>query len=189
MISHGDELGRTQQGNNNAYCQDNELTWIDWSNVDEETVDFTANVSQLRSEHPVFHRRRFFDGKPVPGDKGKEGRDIAWLTPAGAEMTAEDWGSGFGKAIMVFVNGHGIPDTDRRGRRVLDSSFLLCFNGHDGDLDFTLPDEDYEVAWRTIVDTATGQSTPSEDLVPAAERIVVPSRSMIVMQEAVHSGE
>ena len=184
MLSHGDELGRTQHGNNNAYCQDSPLSWIDWAHVDEELVEFVGNVSRLRAEHPVFRRRRFFDGKPVPGDKGKEGRDIAWLTPRGDEMTAEDWDSAFGKAIMVFVNGHGIPDTNRRGKPVLDVSFLLCFNGHDSDLEFTIPDEDYEAAWKTVIDTATGQSTASPETVPAGTSIVVPGLSMTVLQEA-----
>ena len=118
MICHGDELGRTQSGNNNGYCQDNELTWIDWADADTDLLEFTRTVSALRAEHPVFRRRRFFNGKPV-GRRGQDGLpDIAWFAPNGAEMTDEDWGAGFAKSVAVFLNGHGIPGRDPRGQRV-----------------------------------------------------------------------
>src|SRR5205823_11259620 len=122
MISHGDELGRTQQGNNNGFCQDNELTWIDWKNLDVDLLAFTRYVSSLRRDHPVFRRRRFFDGLPV-GRRGRKGLpDIAWLRPDGSQMTKQDWGSGFGRAVAVFLNGQGIADRDGRGERVVDDS-------------------------------------------------------------------
>ena len=131
MIAHGDEIGRTQQGNNNVYCQDSELSWMDWSLVEKnaDLLAFTRRVTGLRKNHPVFRQRRFFEGKPIRS--GDQVRDIAWLTPAGQEMTPEDWGSGFGKCVAVFLNGEAIPAPNERGERVVDDSFLLCFNAHD----------------------------------------------------------
>ena len=186
MMLYGDEIGRTQRGNNNAYCQDNELTWIDWSNLDTEMLEFTAGLSRLRRAHPVFRRRRFFDGHPVPGDKGNEERDIAWLTPAGIEMTQADWGSGFGRSIMVFLNGRGIKGTDYRGERIVDSSFLLMFNAYDGDLEFTIPDDDYEAGWHEVVNTATGKYDNGGEIIEAGTTMTVPARSMVVLREAQH---
>src|SRR5690606_36645475 len=115
MLCHGDELGRTQQGNNNVYCQDNELSWIDWSTADTELIEFTRTVSALRTAHPVFRRRRFFSGRPVRGHGGDRLPDIAWLAPDASEMTDEDWESGYAKSMAVFLNGQGIPDLDVRG--------------------------------------------------------------------------
>ena len=109
MISHGDEIGRTQRGNNNVYCQDSELSWMDWSlcETNADLLAFTRKVVQFRKNHPVFRRRRFFEGKPIRS--GDQARDIAWLTPAGKEMTPEDWGTGFGQCVAVFLNGDAIP--------------------------------------------------------------------------------
>src|SRR6201998_515002 len=154
MISHGDEMGRTQVGNNNGYCQDSELTWVDWSLTQRnaELLEFTRRVTAFRKAHPVFRRRRFFEGTPIRS--GAQVRDIAWLTPAGQEMTPEDWDSGFGKSIAVFLNGEAIPEPDARGFRVVDDSFLLCFNGHDEDLDFVVPEGIYGRQWEACIDTA-----------------------------------
>ena len=114
MISHGDELGRTQQGNNNVYCQDNELSWIDWDDAREHEVltEFTARVIALRAAHPVFRRKRFFQGRPIHGSSID---DIAWLRPDGQHMTDEDWNAGHPRAIAIFLNGRGIPDRDELG--------------------------------------------------------------------------
>ena len=184
MIAHGDEFGRTQQGNNNTYCQDSELTWIDWEAADLDLAAFTAALTQLRTDHPIFRRRRFFDGHPEPDAKGNVERDIAWLTPSGAEMTPADWDSGFGRSVTVFLNGRGIKGTNYRGEPIVDDSFLLLFNGHEGDLEFTLPDSDYEHGWNLVVDTASGQHARSEDVLPADSTITVTARSMVVLQQA-----
>ena len=116
MIAHGDEIGRTQRGNNNVYCQDSELSWMDWSlcETNADLLEFTRRVIKLRKSHPVFRRRRFFEGKPIR--TGDQVRDIAWLTPAGKEMTAEDWDSGLGKCVAVFLNGDGHPGAERARR-------------------------------------------------------------------------
>jgi isoamylase len=188
MLLHGDELGRTQQGNNNVYCQDNELSWMDWSLLETngELVDFTAAVVDLRHSHPVFRRRRFFAGRPIR--KGEELRDIAWFTPAGEEMSDEDWESGFGRSIVVFLNGEGIPDLDRRGERVTDDSFLMCFNAHDDEIETTLPNGSYGSKWAVVLDTSTGEVVEpnggSGDAreVEAGKVLPVPARSLIVLQ-------
>jgi glycogen operon protein len=153
MLSHGDEIGRTQQGNNNGYCQDNRLTWMDWGNVDVDILAFTRRLSELRREHPIFRRRRFFDGRPVRRRGHDTLPDIEWFQPDGEEMTEEDWGSGFGRAIAVYLNGQGITDRDARGQRLVDDSFLLCFSAHHEPIDFRLPGADYAAAWEIVLDT------------------------------------
>jgi isoamylase len=157
MLLNGDEMGRTQQGNNNGYCQDSELSWVDWSLAERnaDLVDFTSAVIELRHNHPVFRRRRFFAGRPIR--RGEELRDIAWFTPGGEEMSEQDWESGFGRSIMVFLNGDAIGDLDRRGERVTDDSFLLCFNAHDDDIEMTVPAAGYGEAWTVVVDSASGE--------------------------------
>ena len=182
MICHGDELGRTQNGNNNGYCQDNELTWIDWAHADAGLLEFTRMVSALRADHPVFRRRRFFSGKPL-GRRGQDGLpDIAWFTPEGTEMTDEDWGAGFAKSVAVFLNGHGIPDSDARGQRVFDDSFLLCFNAHDNALDFVVPEGVYGKEWTADLDTSHPVGD-TELVVQAGEKISIPGRSVLVLRK------
>ena len=152
MISHGDELGRTQLGNNNAYCQDNELAWVDWEAAREDAVltEFTARLAALRATHPVFRRQRFFQGRPLRGS-GIE--DIAWLRPDGQAMNDEAWGSG-ARSLAIFLNGRGIPDRDQVGRPVVDDSFLLLVNAHHAPITFVLPDESYGQVWEVVIDTA-----------------------------------
>ncbi|MDA2894071.1 glycogen debranching protein GlgX [Mycolicibacterium sp. BiH015] len=181
MLCHGDELGRTQGGNNNGYCQDNEITWIDWDNVDSELLDFTRTVSQLRANHPVFRRRRFFSGKPV-GRRGQGLPDIAWFTPDGAEMTGEDWGSGFAKSVGVFLNGQGIPDMDARGQRVVDDSFLLFFNAHYEPIDFTLPPAEFGQKWQPVVYSVAGAVMEGSRPLPAGAALTVEARAVMVLQ-------
>ncbi|WP_156685522.1 glycogen debranching protein GlgX [Mycobacterium sp. Marseille-P9652] len=180
MICHGDELGRTQNGNNNGYCQDNEITWIDWSKADNGLLEFTRTVTALRANHPVFRRRRFFSGKPL-GRRGQDGLpDIAWFTPEGTEMTEEDWGAGFAKSVAVFLNGHGIPDRDARGQRVLDDSFLLCFNAHYEPIEFTLPAKEFGASWQLVVFTGPEEETPAEE-VPGGGALTVDAHTAVVL--------
>ncbi|KZS61970.1 MAG: glycogen debranching protein GlgX [Mycobacterium pseudokansasii] len=186
MICHGDELGRTQNGNNNGYCQDNEITWINWAQADAGLLDFTRAVSALRASHPVFRRRRFFSGKPV-GRRGEDGLpDIAWFAADGSEMTDEDWGASFAKSIAVFLNGHGIPDRDLRGQRVLDDSFILCFNAHYEPIEFSLPPARFGEKWRTVIYTGARKLAPCDEL-PASARLTVDARSTVVLQAASES--
>jgi isoamylase len=191
MLLHGDEMGRTQQGNNNAYCQDTELAWVDWSLAkdNKELIDFTAALTEFRKQHPVFRRRRFFAGKPIR--QSAEQPDIAWFTPAGEEMTERNWDDAFGKSIVVFLNGAGMPDLDQRGMPVQDDSFLMAFNAHYEDIEMTLPDEEYGTGWTVVVDTATGEvtTTPGEDVVHAGGKVNVVARSLMVLQRVIPGTE
>jgi glycogen operon protein len=162
MLLAGDEMGRTQQGNNNAYCQDNEISWVNWAihdNDDQALVDYIRTLIGLRAEHPVFRRRRFFSGQAIRGGHQRL-RDIAWFTPTGQEMTGEDWDAGFAKSLTVFLNGQAISEPDRRGERVSDDSFLLLFNASEHDLVFALPPRRYGQRWTTVLDTALPRVDP-----------------------------
>ncbi|MGH7292133.1 MAG: glycogen debranching enzyme, partial [Myxococcota bacterium] len=163
MLLHGDELGRTQQGNNNGYAQDNELTWVDWDNVDQPLVEFTAALARLRRDHPTFRRRRFFNGRPVRMEVGQKRRDIAWLRPDGTLMQPDDWESGFGRAIGVFLNGRGIRERDYRGEPIVDKHFIVLFNAGDDIIDFHMPLIDDSPKWNVLIDTA-GEMADSEPL-------------------------
>ncbi len=181
MLLHGDELGRTQQGNNNGYAQDNELTWVHWDKVDEPLVEFTAALARLRREHPTFRRSRFFNGRPVRREVGQPVPDIAWLRPDGTEMQPEDWDSGFGRAVGVFLNGSGIRERDRRGDRITDKHFIVLFNAGDDDVDFVVPAVEYSPKWEILVDTA-GERADSAPIEPGAE-VVVHAKAMLVLVE------
>jgi glycogen operon protein len=180
MILHGDEMGRTQQGNNNGYCQDSELTWVNWDSVDQPLVEFTAAVNSLRAKHPTFRRSRFFDGRPVRRGEGERLPDIVWLDPDGNLMQPEDWDSGFGRSVGMFLNGDGIQGHDSRGRRITDVNFLLYFNAHDGDVEFTLPPDEYAPAWDVIIDTA-GEGADSKPA-DAGTLLSVAAKSLVVLR-------
>ncbi len=180
MISHGDELGRTQSGNNNTYAQDSELSWIHWLEADEALIEFTASVARLRRQHPTFRRRRFFDGRPVARAEGEPLPDIVWMTPAGGLMTPEDWGAGFGRSVGMFMNGNGIRGKDARGQRIVDDSFLLLFNAHDETLDWVLPPEEFAPAWRLVIDTS-GVPEHSEAIVGGG-KVQVCGKGTVVLQ-------
>jgi isoamylase len=183
MLLHGDELGRTQGGNNNGYCQDDEITWIDWADVDEGLLEFTKLVTKLRTDHPTFRRRRFFHGRPVRREEGDPVQDIAWLTSAGEVMDDDDWDVGFAKSLAMYLNGHGIRETDERGEEVVDDCFYLAFNAHHEPIDFTLPSSDYAEGWTVVVNTADlGEVDPVE--VKAGEKLTLAPRSTVVLQAA-----
>ena len=176
MLLGGDELGRTQRGNNNAYCQDNEISWFDWDHVDEPILEFTRRLIALRRQHPVFRRRRWFQGRPIRGTV-----DIGWFRPDGEEMDDADWESGFARSVAVFLNGDAIPDRDDRGRRVTDDWFLLIMNAHDQAIEWTLPDHRV-VSWRVVLDTAA--NLVEDATVDAGKILSVGGRSCVVLTAA-----
>jgi glycogen operon protein len=184
MLLHGDELGRTQLGNNNVYCQDNETSWVDWSLAKEnaDLVEFTARMAALRAQHPVFRRRKFFQGRPLR--KGDDRRDIAWFNPDGAEMTEADWDANFGRAVGVFLNGEAMDELDGRGEWVTDDSFLLCFNAWHEDVDFKIPGGDYGSNWRVIVDTSVDSNKEPDTELAGGSTLPVPARSLVVLQRS-----
>jgi isoamylase len=183
MLLHGDELGRTQGGNNNGYAQDNEITWIDWENVDASLIDFTSALARLRRDHPTFRRRRFFDGRPVRREEVERIPDIVWLRPDGTQMQPEDWDSGFGRSIGVFLNGNGIRERDRRGEPITDLHFLVLFNAGDEPVEFTLPDVEFSPNWDVLVDTA-GTLANTEPVHPGAA-VDLAAKSVVVLCEHV----
>jgi isoamylase len=156
MLLAGDELGRTQRGNNNAYCQDNEISYVDWTvypGEDQALLDYVCYLIQMRAAHPVFRRRRFFRGS-ASHEGHQRIPDIAWFTPAGRVMRRHDWSAGFAKSLTVFLNGRAISEPDRRGERIMDDSFLLLFNASEQDLRFVVPARRYGERWVKVLDTA-----------------------------------
>jgi isoamylase len=196
MLLAGDELGRTQHGNNNAYCQDNELSWVHWPPAGEpgggpgdgELLEFVRTLIKLRADHPVLRRRRFFTGEEeVRGKRGAPDQlsDIAWFTPGGEEMTGDDWAAGFGKSLSVFLNGDAISEPDPRGERIRDESFLLLFNASELDLEFCIPPQRYGEQWVKVLDSAARLSALADS--PAAKPgdcVPVPSRCLQVFSRA-----
>ncbi len=183
MLLHGDELGRTQHGNNNVYAQDSAIAWVDWERAKDYEVlsDFVAKLAQLRADHPVFRRRRHFRGRP---SQGSSIEDIAWFTPTGEVMSEEDWESGFAQSLMVFLNGDGIREPDARGEPVVDTSFFLLFNGYHEPIEFTVPDLGAGERWEIAVDT----HAPMYDEADArsyktGETFSVESRSVLVLRK------
>ncbi|MET0741609.1 MAG: glycogen debranching enzyme, partial [Candidatus Nanopelagicales bacterium] len=181
MLLHGDELGRTQRGNNNVYAQDSQLAWIDWSAhaIDEDLLAFVERLVAFRHAHPVFRRRRFFQGHDVRGSQGVE--EIAWLRPDGTPMSDADWTGGTARSLTVFLNGKGLPDVGARGKPVVDDSFLLMFNAEDHEVDFHVPNGEMGGSWLLDLDT-------SSDLIEAGatvgsgERLTLASRSVVVLR-------
>jgi isoamylase len=162
MLLAGDEIGRTQAGNNNAYCQDNEISWVDWSRAagERDLLAFTQKLARLRRRHPVFRRRRFFKGV-YPG-AGDGSADITWLTPSGDEMTEADWRASYAKSVAVFLNGSAITEPDPRGDPVTDRKFLLMFNAGGGPITFTIPEARLGTDWEIVIDTETPRGEPKD---------------------------
>jgi glycogen operon protein len=177
MLLHGDELGRSQLGNNNAYCQDNEISWVHWEDVDEELLAFTRALIAFRAEHRIFRRRHFFQGRAIHGGT----TDLAWFTPAGKEMDDSQWDEPFAKCIGVFLNGDTL-EMGRRGESLTDDCFLLLFNSHYEAVPFTLPQARWGERWRVVIDTR--RATIEDDDLPqvkAGDSIEVEGRSTIVL--------
>jgi glycogen operon protein len=174
MLLAGDESGRTQHGNNNAYCQDNDISWQDWDHVDEDLLAFTRRLIALRREHPVLRRRRWFQGLPIRGSV-----DLGWCKPDGSEMGDDDWDAGFASSVGLFLNGDAITDRDRRGQRVTDDSFLLLFNAYHEPIDWTLPKQ-WGEWWELMLDT----SGPGREGGAFASSVTLPvaGRSVVVLQ-------
>ncbi len=174
MLLGGDESGRTQGGNNNAYCQDNEISWYDWDRPDEDLLTFTRRLIELRGEHPVLRRRRWFQGLPIRGTV-----DLGWFRPDGVEMSDDDWAGGIAHSVGLFLNGEAITDRDRHGQRVTDDSFLVLFNAHHDPIDWTLPKQ-WATCWEVILDTA-GPDREGEVLDGAAV-LGVTGRSLVMLR-------
>jgi isoamylase len=185
MLLAGDELGRTQGGNNNAYCQDNEVSWVDWSLAGShaDLLEFARELAAFRREHPVFRRRRFFRGG------GGDGlADIAWLTPSGREMADQDWKTPYARAMMVFLNGDAITEPGPRGEPVRDDTFLILLSANQDPVTFTLPGPRLGRCWAVTLDTAAGQAAEGSTAEGGAAehrpggQIVLAGHSMMVLR-------
>ena len=179
MLLGGDEMGRTQRGNNNAYCQDNEISWYDWRKLDRVLLEFARRLMALRRAHPVFRRRRWFMGRPIYGSGAK---DIVWFTPQGREMSEDDWAAGFARSMMVFLNGEAIPSNEVQGERMVDDSFLVLFNAHHERLAFTLVDGPWGRVWAKMLDTASPLFGIADELLAAGGQVELEARSLMIFR-------
>jgi glycogen operon protein len=182
MLLAGDELARTQQGNNNAYCQDNELSWLDWAHADQGLLAFARRLILLRREHPVFRRRRWFGQQRLRGGRGAE---IAWLKPDGNEMTDQDWQVGFAKSIGIVLNGSALPEVDARGEPLVDDTFFLLLNAYHEALDFRLPPSEWCQQWELVLDTSRPDAGPGEgeaQTVACGSEVSVAARSLQLLR-------
>ena len=174
MLLHGDSMGRTQRGNNNAYCQDNEISWVNWSAIDGDLLEFTRWLIAFRREHPNFRRRRWFQGRAIRGTP-----DIGWFRPDGRSMTNKDWNVWHARTLGVFMNGKAIPSRDERGNSVVDDSFMLLFNAHHESIDWLIP-RSYGQAWSLILDTANLR--PEAAPRPVTRRVTTQARSVMLFR-------
>jgi glycogen operon protein len=180
MLLGGDEIGRTQQGNNNAYCQDNDISWFDWENADSALLAFVVRVIRLRKEHPVFTRRRWFVGRPL---RGADVSDIGWFRPDGSPMSDHDWQSGFARTIGVFLNGQAIPTPDGRGEPIFGDSFYMLFKAHYEPMKFRLPNGQWGDRWTKVIDTSeTVPDLREKDALGAGEEISMQPYSVMVLR-------
>jgi len=180
MIVAGDEFGRTQKGNNNAYCQDNEISWLDWVHADKELLSFTRKLIELRKKHPLFCRRRWFKGQRI---KGVGLHDIAWFDVNGNEMNEENWNHGFAKSLALYMNGKGIHAVGDLGEKVVDDDFYIIFNAYHDSLKFKLPGKRFGLTWIKILDTCTAIADEETQTYKANEVVEVPGRSVILLKQ------
>jgi isoamylase len=180
MLTAGDEMGKTQKGNNNAYCQDNNISWIDWEHADKELTDFVRNLIRLRHDHPVFCRRKWFQGRPV---KGRGLTDVKWFQPGGSEMSDDDWRTGHIKSLAIYLNGKDVGPPDDNGKPTSDNSFYLLFNAHSDKVEFVLPSDVHANEWIQEIDTAGNSFGECETCHPK-QKVMVSGRTVIVFRSS-----
>ncbi|MFN6961981.1 MAG: glycogen debranching enzyme, partial [Rhodocyclaceae bacterium] len=185
MILAGDEMGRTQHGNNNAYCQDNPIGWVNWSLTadDHALLEFVARVVRLRRRHPVFRRRNFFQGRPIrfSGEGGI--KDIHWLKPDGTEMSDAEWAHDYARCLGVFLSGEALDDVDRHGRRIHDDNFLLLFNAHVERIDFRLPRLCDDCLWQVILDTYFQEGLAPDGIYHCGDAYPLEGRTLALLSQ------
>jgi isoamylase len=177
MLVAGDEMGRTQGGNNNAYCQDNEISWLNWKGADQDLLQFSKKLLELRKSHPAFCRRRWFQGQPI---KGSGVTDIEWFLPEGVEMESHNWDEDYAKSLAVFLNGQGIKSRDKNGKKIFDDNFYVIFNAHHEGLDYKLPSARYGGEWHEMINTAGSDPEEPKRYFPS-ENVNVAGRSIVVL--------
>jgi glycogen operon protein len=178
MLVAGDEFGRTQKGNNNSYCQDNEISWLNWDTVDKELLDFTKKLIAIRKAHPSLARKKWFQGQPI---KGIGLTDIAWFLPEGEEMDDEHWNHDFARSLAIFLNGHGLRTQDKNGNKVVDDDFYFMFNAYHEPIVYHLPNSKYGEKWAKILDTANPEANEDEHY-NASSEVEVSGRSVVLLK-------
>jgi isoamylase len=180
MIVGGDELGRTQQGNNNAYCQDNEISWIDWKDVDEDLRTFVARLVGLRRSSPVLRQEAFFEGHEIPGSGGT--RDLAWFAPEGSQLSTQDWFDTGLQTIGMYLDGRGIRHRDEHGRPLVDDSYLVQLHAGAEPVTVTLPGSPWADAYELTVSTEYATGEPPVQTVIAPGQVELPGRCVWVLR-------
>jgi isoamylase len=180
MIVAGDELGRTQRGNNNAYCQDNEISWIDWAGADLHILTFSKKIIHFCRRHPVFNRRKWFKGQPY---KGIGVEDIAWFRPDGHEMNEDNWRDDYAKTLGIFLNGKAIPSPGPKGEKIVDDNFFLIFNAYHENIQFKLPPQKFGRKWLKILDTAYDYFEETGEAFVSGKPIPIAGRSVVLLKE------
>jgi glycogen operon protein len=182
MILAGDAIGHTQNGNNNAYCQDNETSWINWDPryIDDEFLGFVQRLIALRKDHPVFRRRNFFQGRNI---RGAGIKDIVWLKPDGSEMTEQEWNQEFARCLGVILSGEAVDEVDERGERIRDDNFLLLMNAHHEEIPFVLSTLPSEAGWFVLLDTSCQTSRSASTFYPGGESYPLQARSLALLVE------
>jgi glycogen operon protein len=181
MLLAGDEIGRTQRGNNNAYCQDNDISWMDWK-LDRwrrELLEFTRLLIRLFHHHPVLRRRVFFQGRTI---RGSEVKDLAWFRPDGKEMTDDDWNNGFARCLGLRLAGDAIEETDARGDRIIDDTLLILLNAHHEPVDFILPAHRRKVRWQVVFDTREEKIRGRQRLIRGGNTYPLEARSIVLLR-------
>jgi glycogen operon protein len=181
MLLGGDESGHSQQGNNNAYCQDNELTWLSWERgaEDSQLREFVRRLIQLRHQHRVFRRRKFFQNRAI---RGQNVRDIVWLDPAGTQMSDEQWRDGFARSLGVFLSGRGLDERDERGRTIVDNDFLVLVNAHYETVEFKLPAQPEDARWVLRVDTTNAAFEAQERTFAPGDTYALQGRALALFE-------
>jgi isoamylase len=184
MISAGDSIGHTQAGNNNAYCQDNPTSWLNWDvqNEDKDLLEFVRRIIGLRKAHPIFHRRRFFQGRPI---KGADVKDVLWLNPGGTEMTEDQWRDNSVRCLGMLLSGGGLDETNERGQQLTDDTFLLLLNANDHDAEFVLPSSENDGRWLAWMDTSRDNGLRTGEPLDTGTAYPLQARSMVVLMEVV----
>lgn len=188
MLLAGDEMGRTQQGNNNAYCQDNEISWVDW-NLDErqqELLSFTRQLVQLRHRHPVLRRPKFFQERRI---RGRGIKDIHWLGPGGEELTDDEWNSGDTFEIGMLLDGEGLDVREADGRPIHDDTLLLVLNGSTEPVPFSMPAATPDASWEIVVDTASAQPPQEPRILSPGDVLELERLSVVLLRCHPNHGE
>ncbi len=181
MLLAGDEFGHSQQGNNNAYCQDNELAWLSWEHGEDEKqlLEFVRDLIRLRCDHRVFRRRKFFQNRAI---RGENVRDIVWLDPAGTQMSDEQWRDGFARSLGVFLSGRGLDEHDERGRTIVDTDFIVLVNAHYEAVEFKLPAQPEDARWALRVDTTNAQFEKEERVLAPGDTYALQGRALALFE-------